>query len=333
MALDPDLKDALRLPVVAAPMTAVTGPELVAEAMKAGVMGALPRQNASSLEEFESWLAGIRRDTAAHRDAHPDAVIGPLAVNLTSTRPPSEYRPELDLCARYGVEVIINAMGDPAELTKMVHDWGGRIFHDVTTYRFVEKALAAGVDGMTCIVGGGGGHSGVLSPFVFVPQVRRVFDGTILLAGAIAHGAAVRAAEVLGADLAYLGTRFIATRESRVDPDYRRFIVESTAADLVYTSAITAVPANWLRRSLEHVGLDPDDPPVSAGRGTYGHLPEGVRPWHNIWSAGQGIELINDIPTVAELVRRLRAEYVAACETPSMIEAARLAEAAQKATV
>jgi nitronate monooxygenase len=315
MALDPDLRSALRLPVVAAPMTSVTTPELVIAAMNAGVMAALPSHNARSIAEFDVWLGRIRKETADYRAAHRETITGPLAVNLAGSRPAHDYAPELAVCAKHDVDVIISAMGNPTELARMVHEWGGRLFHDVTTVRFADKAIEADVDGLICVSSGGGGHSGLLSPFVFVPLLRKRFAGTIILAGAVSSGYAVRAAEVLGADLAYLGTRFIATKEASVHPDYHRLLVESGVADLVYTPAISAVPASWLKGSLELVGLDPNDPPVSPARGRFDHLPEGVRPWHHIWSAGQGVALIDDVPSVPELVERIGLEYAAACAT------------------
>jgi nitronate monooxygenase len=316
MALDPDLRARLRLPAVCAPMTLVSGPELVGAACAAGLMAGLPRHNARSEAEFESWLKAIRETLDRRRDERPDATIGPLAVNLATAMSADDSRQALDLCRRYGADIVITARGDPAEMAKRVHDWGGRIFHDVTRMRFVEKALEAAVDGMTCIVAGGGGHSGLLSPFAFVPRVRAMFDGTIILAGGITSGADIRVAELLGADLAYLGTRFIATREARADPDYKRMLVEGGAEDLVFSGRVTGVVANWLKESLVAKGLDPTNLPVSAGQRNYDHLPDGVRPWRDLWSAGQGIEMIDDIPPVAEFVERLAAEYEAACALP-----------------
>ncbi|MCU1415641.1 MAG: Nitronate monooxygenase [Microbacteriaceae bacterium] len=305
------------LPVVCAPMTAVTGPELVIQCCLAGIMAVLPRHNAQSEQEFDEWLRLIRRSLDAHREEHPDARVGPVAVNFARRGDERELRRDLESCGRYGVSVIVSAMGDPSELVSVVHGWGGIVYHDATSIRFAEKAMAAKVDGITCIVAGGGGHSGLLSPLVFVPQVRKMFDGTILMAGALTSGAAVRAAEILGADLAYMGTRFIATRESSVSDDYRDLLVESTSTDLRYTSNISAIPANWLSGSLRNVGLDPDALPVSAGRGDYRHLPDGVRPWKDIWSAGQGIDLIDDLPAVRELVARIEVEYREAVARPA----------------
>lgn len=188
-------------------------------------------------------------------------------------------------------------------------------FHDATTIRFAEKAAAAGVDGIVCIGAGGGGHAGTISHLAFIPQVRAMFDGVVVMAGAIATGAAIRAAEILGADLAYIGTRFIATQEASVPDAYKTMLVEGGVTDVIYTRGVNGLPASWLKASLRDAGLDPDNLFIPEGRGT-SHLPEGKTPWRDIWSGGQGIGLIQDIPAVADLVRRLQAEYAAACSTP-----------------
>lgn len=331
MSLDPDIRERLTLPVICAPMFLVTGPALVREACKAGLIGGLPRQNAGSLETLDLWLRDIRAALQEHAQKHPAARVGPIAVNLSTRLPADELRANLEVLGRHGVEIIISAAGDPTELIKQVHDWGGKVFHDVTSLRFAEKAAAAGADGLTCIGAGGGGHSGTISHLSLVPQVRAFFDGTIVLAGAVSTGAVVRAAEILGADLAYMGTRFIATKESDAPRDYKEMLVSERSAGLIYTGKIAGVPANWMLESIRRNGLDPDNLPEPKGRGMgHDHLPEGVRPWKTLWSAGQGIDLIHDIPTVAELVRRLRREYVAACRLPDMADAARLADEAQE---
>lgn len=331
MTLDAGLRAQLTLPAFCAPMFLVSGPDLVREACKAGLVGGLPRQNARTFEQFEQWLTGIRADLAAHAADYPGARIGPIAVNLATRMDADELTRHLDVCGRAGVQIIVSAAGNPTELIKRVHDWGGKVFHDVTSLVFAEKAIAAGADGLTCIGVGGGGHSGTISHLALIPKVRAMFDGTIVLAGAVSTGAAIRAAELLGADLAYLGTRFIATQESNARPEYKQLLLSQTSADLMFTPAVSGVAANWLTTSMRKVGLDPDDLPEPGAAMRHEHLPEGVRPWVNLWSAGQGIDLIEDVPTVAELVRRLRAEYVAACELPDMAEAARLADEAVSA--
>lgn len=323
MSLDRAIRDRLTLPAVCAPMYTVTGPELVREACAAGVMGVIPRSNAADDAAFAEWLAWIDDSLAGLAEREPGRRIAPLGVNLRTRLPADAIEKHLSLCARHGVRVIITAGGDPAEMAARVHQHGLLIWHDVTSLRFAEKAIVAGVDGLICIGAGGGGHSGPIGHLVLVPKIRTMFDGTITMAGSLSTGAAVRAAEVLGADLAYMGTRFIATQESRAPAAYKRLILEGTSADLRFTGDIAGVPANWMVESMRLAGLDPDDLPKPSGHGrSYGHLPPPARPWKTIWSAGQGIDLIDDLPPVADLVTRLRAEYVAACHVPDMADVA-----------
>jgi nitronate monooxygenase len=318
MALHPEIRDHLSLPVICAPMFLVTGPDLVSAACKAGIMGVLPRQNARTFETFETWLAQIRSDLDRAAEENPGAKIGPLAVNLATRMDPEDLTAHLDVCRRYGVDIVVSAQGDPSELVRRVHDWGGLVFHDVTSLRFAEKAIAAGVDGMNCIGAGGGGHSGTISHLVLIPKIRSMFDGMIVMAGAVTNGAAVRAAEILGSDLAYMGTRFIATRESMASDEYKEMIVRDSSSDLVYTGEVAGVPANWMVNSMRQLGLEPGTLPAPTGsKMRYGHLPSHVKPWKNLWSAGQGIDLIDDVPSVAELVGRLHDEYAQACAIPS----------------
>lgn len=297
-------------------MYRVSNPALVIGACTNGLVGALPRQNVRTLAEFDAWLGQVSSALAAFADAHPMAHVGPVAVNL-SRMADSDLAEHLAVCARHGVSLFISAMGNPAELTRRVHDFGGQVWHDVTTIRFAEKAIAAGVDGLTCIGAGGGGHSGTVSPLALVPKVRSMFAGTVVMAGAIASGAAIRASEVLGADLAYIGTRFIATEEANAPREYKRMLLESGHEDLAYGAFFGNAPASWLRPSLERVGYREG-----------AALPEGTRPWRDVWSAGQGIVLIDDIPPAAEAIARLRSECLAACAVADMAEAARLAEQA-----
>lgn len=318
--LDESIRSRLTLPAICAPMFRISNPALVAAACREGLIGVLPRQNVRELAQFDAWLGEIVIALTEHRAAHPEARIGPVGVNL-SRMPDDLLAENLAVCRKHRVELYISAMGDPTELAKRVHDVGGRLFHDVTTIRFAEKAIAAGVDGLTCIGAGGGGHSGTLSHLAMIPRVRAMFDGTIVMAGAIATGAAVRAAEILGADLAYLGTRFIATREAGAAQAYKEMLVAEQASGLIYTPKVAGAPANWLRASLQSHGLDPDQ--------LARELPQGVRPWAELWSAGQGIELIDDVPSVSELASRLRREYLLACALPDMTQAALLAEQAR----
>lgn len=322
MALPREIRERLYLPAFAAPMFLCSGVDLAIACCKAGVIGSITRNHCRDLEELESQLRAIREALAAFADEHPGRRVGPLAVNISPTFSQDDFRAHLDACRRYGASIVVTSVGDPTHNAPLVQEYGLLHFHDATTIRFAEKAAAAGVDGIVCIGAGGGGHAGTISHLAFVPKVRAIFDGVIVMAGAIGSGAAIRAAEVLGADLAYLGTRFIATRESSAPDAYKAMLVEGGVTDVIYTKGVNGLPASWLKASLRSVGLDPDNLFIPEGRST-DHLPEGKTPWRDIWSGGQGIGLIDDIPDVAELVARLRQEYAEACAIPDMAEAAR----------
>ncbi|HTV96024.1 MAG TPA: nitronate monooxygenase [Steroidobacteraceae bacterium] len=322
MALAQDLRERLTLPAFAAPMFLCSGVELATACCTAGIIGSLTRNHCRDLAELEAQLQSVSGALARFADQHPAGRIGPLAVNISPTFGVREMKAHLDVCRRHGVRIIVTSVGDPTINAPLIHDAGILHFHDATTMRFAEKAAAAGVDGIVAIGAGGGGHAGTISHLAFIPLVRAMFAGTVVMAGAVSSGAAIRAAEILGADLAYLGTRFIATREAAVPEAYKAMLVEGTVADVVYTRGVNGLPASWLKASIRSIGLDPDNLPIREGRGT-DHLPEGKKPWRDIWSGGQGIGLIRDIPTVAELVRRLQLEYLAACSVPDMAAATR----------
>jgi nitronate monooxygenase len=321
MTLPLEIRDRLTLPAVAAPMFLCSGVALAAEACKAGIVGSLTRNHCRDMEELEAQLTAVADQLARFRDLNPERRIGPLAVNISTHITGDDMRAHLAICRRHGVRIVITSVGDPTSTVPLVHEAGLLHYHDATSLRFAEKAIAAGVDGVVAIGAGGGGHSGTLSHLAFIPQVRAMFDGTVVLAGAVSNGATIRAAEILGADLAYLGTRFIATREAAVPDEYKAMIVEGRTADVIYTDAINGVPAMWLKASIHSAGIDLDNLPKAVKRST-DHLPSGVKPWSNVWSAGQGIGQIDDIPTVATLVRRLQSQYVAACSTHDMAKAA-----------
>lgn len=316
MALPAGFRERMTLPAVVAPMFLVSGVDLAVESCKAGFVGTLTRNHCRTEEEFEDQLAAVGEALARAREEDPGLRIGPLAANISIGMAPEARSAAILACRRHRVDAVITAGGDPKAVAAEVHDGGGRIFHDVTSVRFAEKAIAGGVDGLIVIGAGGGGHSGTLSHLSLVPQIRAMFDGTIVMAGGIASGAAIRAAEILGADLSYLGTRFIATRESLAPDEYKALLVTEMPDDLLYTGAINGVPAMWLKESMRRLGLDPANLPSPSGYDS-NHLPPEVKPWKNLWSAGQGIGLIDDIPTVANLAARLRAEYLAACHLPS----------------
>ena len=313
MSLPADWVPRLRLPVICAPMYQVTTPALVIAARRAGIVGALPRGNASSFEAFDQWLAQIRRVDAERAQA-----AAPLAVNLSTRLEPAEMERHLATCRRYDVDLIISATGDPTALVQRARDHDLPVFCDAINLRFADKAIEAGAQGVIAIGSGGGGHSGTINHLTLVTAIRRRFDGTIVMAGGVGHGAAIRAAEILGADMAYIGTRFIAADESGAPEAYKKMLVEAKSGDLLYTPGINGVHANWLKPSMRQHGLDPDRlPPREAGARGYGHLPEGVVPWANLWSAGQGVESIDDIRSVADLVDQLEREYQAACQVPA----------------
>src|SRR5690606_22355821 len=279
MSLPEHIARRLSIPAVCAPMFLISNPALLIAACRAGLVGAFPRENTRTREDFVTWLQEIR--TALDDAASEGETLGPLAVNIPTRYPQEDLIVELDLCVEYGVEIIITSVGKPDLITRLAHERGLYVWHDVTSIEFAEKALECGVDGMNCIGAGGGGHSGTISHLALIPRVRQMFDGVITMAGAVSTGAASRAAEILGADLAFLGTRFLATTESMAHPLQKQWVVEGSARDLVYTPKVNGVPANWMRRSLAHVGIDIDALPQPEGRG-HDHLPQGVRPWRDI---------------------------------------------------
>lgn len=316
MPIDNRIATRLRLPAVCAPMFFVSTPDLVREACLAGLVGGVPRHNARSIEEFEAWLRQLRHAFDRHAGEREDAVIGPLAVNLASKMPPDEFEQNLAVCQRYGVDIIINATGNPVDLTRRAHDRGFLVYADAINLRFAEKAVEAGVDGITAIGSGSGGFSGTANILALLASIRGIFSGTIIMAGGISTGRDMRAAEVLGADLCYMGTRFIATRESGASAAYKELLVSARSSDIIYKRCGSNVPANWIKPSLDRLGLDAE--------GDLGDLPKGVIPWRDVWSAGHGVDQINDIPSVAQLARRLRREYSDACQTapfPALLSA------------
>ena len=322
MALAQDLRERLTLPAFAAPMFLCSGVELATACCEAGIIGSLTRNHCRDLAELEAQLRAASDALARFADAHPGRKIGPLAVNISPTFGIEEMKAHLKVCSRYGVRIIVTSVGDPTVNAPLIQDAGILHFHDATTIRFAEKAAAARVDGIVAIGAGGGGHAGIISHLAFIPLIRALFGGTVVMAGAVSNGATIRAAEILGADLAYLGTRFIATKEAAASDAYKAMLVEGGVSDVIYTKGVNGLPASWLKASIRSIGLDPDNLIIPQGRST-DHLPAGKKPWRDIWSGGQGIGLIHDIPAVAELVRRLQEEYVAACTVPDMAAAAK----------
>jgi nitronate monooxygenase len=322
MGLAADLRERLTLPAFAAPMFLCSSVQLATACCKAGIIGSLTRNHCRDLAELEVQLQTVSGELARFADEHPGRKTGPLAVNISPTFGMDEMKAHLNLCRRHGVRIIVTSVGDPTVNAPLIQDAGILHFHDATTMRFAEKAVAAGVDGIVAIGAGGGGHAGTISHLAFIPLIRAMFEGSIVLAGAVSNGAAIRAAEIMGADLAYLGTRFIATKESAASEAYKAMLVQGGVTDVIYTRGVNGLPASWLKSSLRSIGLDPENLFVPEGRST-DHLPEGIKPWRDIWSGGQGIGLIHDVPTVAKLVQRLQEEYIAACAIPDMASAAK----------
>lgn len=311
----PDLlRDRLRLPVIGAPMFIVSTPRLVLAQCKAGIVGAFPALNARPASQLDEWLAQITEELAAFQRANPQAKVAPYAVNQIVHSSNNRLEEDVALCVKHKVPIIITSLRPPSEVVAAVHGYGGIVFHDVINLRHAEKAAAQGVDGIIAVCAGAGGHAGVLSPFALVKQIREVYPGTIILSGAMSSGADVLAARSLGADLAYLGTRFIATEEGNAPPEYKQMLIDSGAEDIVYTSLFSGVNGNYLRGSIAHAGLDPDHLPeadkTKMNFGTGGNT--AAKAWRDIWSAGQSVSGIHDIEAVDALVARMEREYAAA---------------------
>lgn len=288
----------LRLPVVAAPMFLISGPDLVVETSNAGAVGSFPALNQRTSDGYRDWL-----DEIAER-LTPDAA--PFGVNLVVHKSNPRLEADLAITIDRKVPLVITSLGLNRDLIAAVHSYGGLVFHDVTNLRFAAKAAEAGVDGLIAVTYGAGGHAGLISPFAVLHEIRQIFDGTLLLGGAISTGRQVAAARLMGADMVYMGTRFMATAESMAVERQRQMILDARAADIVYTPAVSGVPGNFLRASLAAAGKDPDDltPPDKLNFGT-----TDAKAWRDLWAAGQGVGAIDDLPQVAALIDRLEAEY------------------------
>jgi nitronate monooxygenase len=310
MALPPILSR-LRLPVIGAPLFIVSAPDLVIAQCKAGVVGSFPALNARPAHRLEEWLKRIIDELGEHDSRHPDRPAAPFAVNQIVHRSNERLAHDLDMCAKYRVPIMITSLGAREEVNRTAHDYGGITLHDVINARFARKAIEKGADGLIAVAAGAGGHAGSISPFALVQEIRAFFDGPLALSGAIATGGAVLAAQAMGADVAYVGSAFIATEEANADPHHKQMIVDGGAADVVYTDFFSGVLANFLRASVVRAGLDPDNLP----RGDKSQMKIGsdeAKVWRDIWSAGQGIGAVNGVVPAADLVARLDREYRAA---------------------
>lgn len=310
-----ELRGTLRLPVVVAPMFLVSGPEMVTAACRAGVVGSFPAPNARSIDTFEEWLDRIDGELKLMREQQTAGATDVWAQNLVVHSTYDRLDAELALLQKYQPPIVITALGNPALVIEAVHDYGGLVIADVNSVPLAHKAAAAGADGLALVAAGAGGHTGQMAGFAFVPAVREFFDGILILAGAIGDGGAVRAAEVLGAELSYLGTRFIAAEESIAFEPYKQMVVDSDFSDLVLTNSFSGAHAYYLRQSIIAAGLDPDNLP-SKDKMDLTDSKSKIKAWKDIWSAGQGVGTVRKVEPLADIVDLLETEYVAACKIP-----------------
>ncbi|MDP9569825.1 NAD(P)H-dependent flavin oxidoreductase [Agrobacterium cavarae] len=307
------LKDNLRLPVIASPLFIISHPELTLAQCKAGVVGAFPALNARPESQLDEWLAMMTEELAAHNAANPDRPAAPFAVNQIVHMSNKRLEHDLGLCVKYKVPIVISSLGAVPEVNAAIHSYGGIVLHDVINNRHANSAIRKGADGLIAVATGAGGHAGTLSPFALVQEIREWFDGPLLLAGAIANGGSILAAQAMGADMAYIGSPFIATREARATEAYKQAIVEAHANDIVYSNYFTGVHGNYLKASIIASGLDPDNLPVAdPSKMDFAAASTGAKAWKDIWGAGQGVGAVKAIEPVSALVDRLAQEYAAA---------------------
>ena len=311
MALPPILSQRLRLPVIASPLFIISGPDLVIAQCKAGVVGSFPSLNARPISQLDEWLARITEELADWDRKNPDRPSAPFAVNQIVHKTNNRLDEDVALCKKYNVPVVITSLGANPEMNAEIHSWGGVILHDVINDKFARKAIEKGADGLIPVAAGAGGHAGGLSPFALMQELRQWFDGPIALSGSIACGRSILAAQAMGADLAYVGSAFIATKEANAVQGYKDMIVESSGEDIVHSNLFTGVHGNYLRPSIERAGLDPNNlpeaDPSKMNFGSGGNTE--AKAWKDIWGCGQGIGVLNDIPSTADFVDRLAAEY------------------------
>jgi nitronate monooxygenase len=314
VALPPILSQRLRLPVIASPLFIISGPDLVIAQCKAGVVGSFPSLNARPISQLDEWLARITEELADWDRKNPDRPSAPFAVNQIVHKTNNRLDEDVALCKKYKVPLVITSLGANPEMNAEIHSWGGVILHDVINDKFARKAIEKGADGLIPVAAGAGGHAGGLSPFALMQELRQWFDGPIALSGSIACGRSILAAQAMGADLAYVGSAFIATKEANAVQGYKDMIVESSGEDIVYSNLFTGVHGNYLRPSIERAGLDPHNlpeaDPSKMNFGSGGNTE--AKAWKDIWGCGQGIGVLKDIPSAGEFVDRLAAEYEAA---------------------
>jgi nitronate monooxygenase len=316
MAIPTVMQGRLSIPVVGAPLFIISGPELVIAQCKAGVVGSFPALNARPAEMLDKWLTQINDELDAYNQANPDAPAAPYAVNQIVHNSNDRLMHDVEACVKHKVPIVITSLGARPEVFDAIHSYGGICLHDVINNKFAKKAIEKGADGLICVAAGAGGHAGVLSPMALIQEVREWFDGPVLLSGSISTGDSILAAQAMGADLAYIGSAFIATTEANADPAYKQALVDYAAGDIVYTNLFTGVHGNYLKPSIIAAGLDPDNLPESdPSKMSFGSGGSSkTKAWKDIWGCGQGINAIKQVQSAADLVARLKSEYGAARE-------------------
>jgi nitronate monooxygenase len=311
MPIPASFRDRLSLPLIGSPMFIASTPELVIEQCKAGIIGSFPALNARPASQLDEWLTRIQEELDAHARANPGAKVAPFAVNQICHASNDRLQHDVEACVRHKVPLIITSLRPPREIVEAAHSYGGLVFHDVISVKHARKAAEQGVDGIIAVCAGAGGHAGTLSPFALVREIREFFDGTIVLSGAMSSGADVLAAQAIGADMAYIGTRFLATTEAHVMDEYKQMIVESASEDIVYTNLFSGVKGNYLRGSVVRTGFDPDNlPEADKSKMNFGSGSDlKAKVWRDIWSAGQGVGNIHDVLPAGELIARMVGEY------------------------
>jgi nitronate monooxygenase len=304
------LIESLRLPVIGAPLFIVSTPKLVIEQCKSGIIGAFPALNARKEDELESWLKNISQELDSFKKNNPEKKVAPYAVNQIVHQSNTRLKIDVEMCVKYKVPIVITSLRPPAEVVEAVHSYGGLVFHDVINMRHAKKAISQGVDGIIAVCAGAGGHAGTISPFALIKEIKEIFDGFVILSGSMSNGRDVLAAECIGADLAYMGTRFIATKEANAVDEYKDMIIDSDADDIVYSSLFTGIHGSYLKGSIVKSGIDPETLELGdKNTMNFDSSESKAKAWKDIWGAGQGVGSMKDIPNVSDLVDEIEQDY------------------------
>lgn len=304
------LLESLRLPVIGAPLFIVSTPKLVIEQCKSGIIGAFPALNARKEDELESWLKNISQELEAFKKNNPEKKVAPYAVNQIVHQSNTRLKIDVEMCVKYKAPIVITSLRPPAEVVEAVHSYGGLVFHDVINMRHAKKAISQGVDGIIAVCAGAGGHAGTISPFALIKEIKEIFDGFVILSGSMSNGRDVLAAECIGADLAYMGTRFIATKEANAVDEYKDMIIDSDADDIVYSSLFTGIHGSYLKGSIVKSGIDPENLELGdKNTMNFDSSESKAKAWKDIWGAGQGVGSMKDIPNVSDLVDEIEHDY------------------------